>query len=104
MGGKAGHPARTYPARQTAAECLYRALQPGCALRLAGAIPVRFHRGGPGIRDLLALDIQSRAVEHGPGRHHPQTEVGTCRLASTSGNSENGGNYVTSGTGQKRSF
>ncbi len=33
--------------------------------------------------DPPALDLQSRTAEHGPGRYHPQTEVGHGGLTST---------------------
>lgn len=71
-------------ARQAPAECLYRALQPHRALRLARTRPVRFHCRGPGARNQQALDVQSRAPEHGAWRHYPETEVGHGRMNSTS--------------------
>ena len=66
--------------RKAAAECLRRAVQQNCALRLAIAVPVRVDRGGAGRCDPVAVDLQQRKTEHGPRRHHTQAEAGDGRM------------------------
>ena len=63
MGREQRHQAGLHPARQPAAERVYRALQPHGALRLAGATAVRLDRAGAGIGHPLAMDLQPRSTE-----------------------------------------
>src|SRR6056297_3647251 len=43
----------------------------------------------------MAMDLQSRTAEYGPGWHHPETEVGPRGLGSISGLHQNWGDYRT---------
>lgn len=59
-------------------------LQSHGTLRLVESVRLR-HRGrGPGLCDPLALDLQSRAPQHGARRYHAATETGHGGLGSTS--------------------
>jgi putative transposase len=59
------HSSRVYSAWQAAAKCLCRTMQPHSAIRLAGPLAVRQHRGSPGLRYPLAMDLRPKEVPVG---------------------------------------
>lgn len=82
---------RLHPAWKAAAKRLRRALQPHRTLRLAWPLPVRIDRRGAGLRDQLALALQSRTPQYGLGRYHPKAAAGHGRIALLLAAPKNGG-------------